>query len=107
MQNIKKANLQANNNWNIKFITSEPGLEVTPESLSLYYKFAKFNFDCGDYAQANDMIDNYMSLFTNPPKPAVENDGEGEEDEGMWITRRIVPLPTTVQRNWVIPICTI
>lgn len=23
-----------------------------------------------------------MSLFTNPPKPTVENDGEGEEDEG-------------------------
>jgi translation initiation factor 3 subunit E len=76
--NHYQANLVQNNNWNIKFITSEPGFEVTPETISTYYKFAKFNYDCGDYQQARDMLENYISLFASPPKPKDEDD---EDDE--------------------------
>jgi translation initiation factor 3 subunit E len=73
-----RANLVQNNNWNIKFITSEPGLEITPESISTYHKFAKFNFDCGDYATSREMLDNYISLFASPPKPKDEDEDEEE-----------------------------
>ena len=74
-----QANLIQNNNWNIKFITSEPGLEITPESIAAYYKFAKFNFDCGDYDTSREMLGNYISLFASPPKAVKDEDDEEEE----------------------------
>jgi translation initiation factor 3 subunit E len=79
--NQHQANLVQNNNWNIKFITSEPGFEITPEAISTYYKFAKFNFDCGDYQQGRDMLENYISLFSSPPKLPKEGE-EDDEEEG-------------------------
>lgn len=53
---------------------------ITSETIAAYYKFAKFNFDCGDYQTGRDMLENYISLFASPPKQR-KDDGEGEEDE--------------------------
>jgi translation initiation factor 3 subunit E len=55
-------------------------LEVTAETISTYYKFAKFNFDCGDYQQGRDMLENYISLFASPPKPTKEDDDDEEQE---------------------------
>jgi translation initiation factor 3 subunit E len=75
-----RANLVQSNQWNIKFLTSEPGFEITAETISTYYKFAKFNYDCGDYQQGRDMLENYLSLFASPPKVKEE---EEEDDENV------------------------
>ena len=77
-----KANLLQSNQWNVKFLTSEPGLEITPEAISTYHKFAKFNYDCGDYQQARDMLENYLSLFASPPKIREEDEEEEEMQSG-------------------------
>jgi len=76
-----RANLVQSNQWNVKFITSEPGFEVTPETIATYYKFAKFNYDCGDYQQGRDMLENYISLFASPPKPQKEGEEDEEDDQ--------------------------
>lgn len=55
--------------------------EITPETISTYYKFAKFNFDCGDYQQGRDMLENYISLFASPPKQRKDGEGDGDDDE--------------------------
>ncbi|KAL7555254.1 hypothetical protein ACHAWF_018912 [Thalassiosira exigua] len=54
---------------------------ITPETVAAYYKFAKFNFDCGDYQQARDMLENYISLHASPPKQRKEGEGDGNEND--------------------------
>ena len=51
---------------------------MTQETIDAYYKFAKFNFNCGDYQTGRDMLENYISLYASPPKPRKEED-EGDE----------------------------
>jgi translation initiation factor 3 subunit E len=48
--------------------------------LETFRETAKFQFECGDYQKARDMLDVYISLFAKPPAPT---DGEEEELEGM------------------------
>jgi len=74
-------NLVNNNQWNYKSLTSMATYNITPEILANYYKFAKFNFDCGDYQQSRDMLECYLSLFASPPKQRKEGEGEEEDDE--------------------------
>mmetsp|Transcript_32599 Transcript_32599/g.48632 ORF Transcript_32599/g.48632 Transcript_32599/m.48632 type:complete len:521 (-) Transcript_32599:58-1620(-) len=75
-----RANLVSSNQWNVQSITSNASYGITAETIDNYYKFAKFNFDCGDYQQGRDMIENYLSLFASPPKQRKE-DGDDEDDE--------------------------
>lgn len=51
---------------------------MTQDTIDAYYKFAKFNFNCGDYQTGRDMLENYISLYASPPKPRKEED-EGDE----------------------------
>jgi len=53
--------------------------EVTPDVVETYRQLAKFNFDCGDYQTARDMLENYLSLFASPPKPSDNDD----DDDGI------------------------
>jgi translation initiation factor 3 subunit E len=50
-------------------------LKITPQVVDTYRQLAKYNFDCGDYQASRDMLENYISLFANPPPP-VEDDDE-------------------------------
>ncbi|KAL3760338.1 hypothetical protein ACHAWU_006336 [Discostella pseudostelligera] len=76
-----RATLINNNQWNINSITSSPTLGITQETIAAYYKFAKFNFDCGDYINARDQIENYISLFASPPKQRKEGGEGGTNDD--------------------------
>jgi len=49
-----------------------------------YRKLARYNFDCGDYQSAREMLENYISLFAKAPAPTVTN----EEDEMVADDRR-------------------
>lgn len=42
--------------------------EVTPESLDALYKYAKFQFDCGNYAGAAEYLFHFRALNTNPER---------------------------------------
>lgn len=57
-------------------MSQEADLNITPEVCELYRESAKFQFECGAYQKARDMLENYISLFAKPPS----NTG-GEEDE--------------------------
>mmetsp|Transcript_597 Transcript_597/g.1306 ORF Transcript_597/g.1306 Transcript_597/m.1306 type:complete len:519 (-) Transcript_597:206-1762(-) len=75
-----RASLVNNNQWNVKYLTSMTSYGITTETIAAYYKFAKFNFDCGDYQQGRDMLENYISLFASPPKQRKDG-GEGDEGD--------------------------
>lgn len=51
---------------------------MTPQVVETYAQLAKYNFDCGDYQAARDMLENYISLFANPPA-----DTSAEEEDDM------------------------
>ena len=50
--------------------------EITPEVVETYREHAKFSFDCGDYQTAGKMLENYVSLFAQPPAPASTEDDD-------------------------------
>mmetsp|Transcript_39080 Transcript_39080/g.81772 ORF Transcript_39080/g.81772 Transcript_39080/m.81772 type:complete len:523 (+) Transcript_39080:104-1672(+) len=77
-----RASLVNNNQWNVKSLTSMATYEITPETIAAYYKFAKFNFDCGDYQQGRDMLENYISLHASPPKQRKDGEGDDEDEYG-------------------------
>jgi len=74
-----RASLVNSNQWNVESLTSMATHDITAETIATYYKFAKFNFDCGDYQQGRDMLENFISLYASPPKQRKE--GEGDEDD--------------------------
>lgn len=77
-----RATLVNNNQWNINsLISTTNSYGITQETIAAYYKFAKFNFDCGDYIQARDQIENYISLFASPPKQRKDGEGGGPNDD--------------------------
>jgi len=63
--------------WNITEI-SKQNLGITAEVVETYRQLAKFNFDCGDYRTACDMLSNIISLYAVAPLP--EDPNEEEED---------------------------
>lgn len=67
----------ASRKWSIAALSEEADLNITPEVLETYRQTAKFQFECGDYQRARDMLENYISLLAKPPAP----DNAGEEDE--------------------------
>lgn len=50
--------------------------KITPDVVENYRQLARYNFDCGDYQSARDMLDNYLSLFAKPPAPSVTDEDE-------------------------------
>lgn len=80
-----RANLVNSNQWNVESLTSMTAYGITPDTIATYYKFAKFNFDCGDYQQGRDMLENYISLHASPPKQRKDgeggNNGAGAEED--------------------------
>lgn len=78
----ERANLVHSNQWNVKSITSMTSYGITEETIATYYKFAKFNFDCGDYQQGRDMIENYISLYASPPKQRKDDGGDEDDQYG-------------------------
>lgn len=77
-----RASLVNSNQWNVKSLTSMATHDITPETIAAYYKFAKFNFDCGDYQQGRDMLENYISLHASPPKQGKDGGGDGADEYG-------------------------
>jgi translation initiation factor 3 subunit E len=55
-------------------------MNITPEVLEIYRKTAKFQFECGDYQTARDMLENYISLLAKPPAPTSTNDDDEMDD---------------------------
>ena len=55
-------------------------LKITPEVVESYRQWAKYNFDCGDYKAARDILENYISLYANPPK--TKKGGKDDDDDG-------------------------
>ena len=70
-----------NNQWNVKYLTSNPDYGITAETIETYYKFAKFNYETGNYQTGRDMIENYISLYSSPPKQRKEGEDGDEDDE--------------------------
>merc|ERR1711966_377622 len=70
------------NQWNLESLTSMTTYGITPETIATYYKFAKFNFDCGDYQQGRDMLENYISLHASPPKQRKDGEGGNHDNYG-------------------------
>lgn len=73
----EKTKLVSNGKWNLASL-SEINSSITSEVLETYRKTAKFQFECGDYKQARDMLETYISLLAKPPAP----EKAAEEDEG-------------------------
>jgi len=73
----EKNKLIASGKWSIGALSEDASLNITPEVLEIYRKTAKFQFECGDYQRARDMLENYISLLAKPPSPESKN----EEDE--------------------------
>jgi len=69
------------NQWNVKYLTSNPDYGITAETIETYYKFAKFNYETGNYQTGRDMIENYISLYSSPPKQRKEGEDGDEDDE--------------------------
>lgn len=70
----RRASLMQNGKWNVAGL-AEVG--ITSDVVETYRQLAKFNYDCGDYETARDMIECYLSLFSSPP----QSNNNGEDDE--------------------------
>ena len=69
--------LVSSGKWNLTVLSEEVDSSITPEMLEIYRKTAKFQFECGDYQRARDMLETYISLLAKPPTP--ENNAEEDE----------------------------
>jgi len=76
----QKTKLISDGKWSIAALSEEADLDVTPELLETYRKTAKFQFECGDYQRARDMLENYISLLAKPPAPT--NTSEEDDMDG-------------------------
>ena len=74
---VPKTKLVSSGKFNLASL-SETNSSITSEVLETYRKTAKFQFECGNYKSARDMLENYISLLAKPPAPEKAAD----EDEG-------------------------
>lgn len=65
--------------WNVQALSEMKDKGITKEMVETYRELARYNFDCGDYQAARDMLENYISLFAKPPVKSTGN----EEDEEL------------------------
>lgn len=77
---ISKTKLVKAGQWNITEISKQEELGITADVIDSYRRLAKFNFDCGDYTTARDMLSNIISLHAVAPLPK-EDDDEDEIDD--------------------------
>ncbi|OEU13103.1 hypothetical protein FRACYDRAFT_172037 [Fragilariopsis cylindrus CCMP1102] len=69
----EKTKLISEGQWSIDALSQKEDMNITPEVLEIYRKTAKFQFDCGDYQTARDMLENYISLLAKPPAPTIDS----------------------------------
>jgi len=58
--------LKAEKKWTLRDLEASHG--VAPESLDTLYKYAKFQFDCGNYSGAADILFHYRTFSVNAEK---------------------------------------
>eukprot|EP00531_Pseudo-nitzschia_arenysensis_P003830 CAMPEP_0116139198 /NCGR_PEP_ID=MMETSP0329-20121206/13179_1 /TAXON_ID=697910 /ORGANISM="Pseudo-nitzschia arenysensis, Strain B593" /LENGTH=510 /DNA_ID=CAMNT_0003634215 /DNA_START=161 /DNA_END=1693 /DNA_ORIENTATION=+ len=75
----EKTKLASSGKWNIASL-SQTVDAITPEVLETYRKTSKFQFECGDYQKARDMLETYISLLAKPPAP--QNAADDDEGDG-------------------------
>ena len=80
---LSQAKLAANGKWSVAGL-AESDLGITAEMVETYRELARYNFDCGDYQTARDMLENYITLFAKPPAATSKND----DDDMMGDNRR-------------------
>jgi translation initiation factor 3 subunit E len=80
-----QAKLLASGKWSLAALAEVKDLEITAEVVETYRELARYNFDCGHYQDARDMLENYISLFAKPPIKAQGND---DDDDLMGDNRR-------------------
>lgn len=61
--------------WNVAALSMKKEYGVTSKVMDTYRELAKFNFDCGDYQAAKNMLANIISLHAMPPLPK-DNDAD-------------------------------
>jgi len=76
----EKTKLISAGQWDIAALSQKADLKITNEVLEIYRKTAKFQFECGNYQRARDMLENYISLLAKPPAVANSNEDDEMED---------------------------
>jgi len=76
----EKTKLISAGQWDIVALSQKADLKITNEVLEIYRKTAKFQFECGNYQRARDMLENYISLLAKPPAVANSNEDDEMED---------------------------
>jgi translation initiation factor 3 subunit E len=72
--------LLAAGKWNVEGVKDLEGSGITDEVIETYRLHAKYRFDCGNYKESRDMLENYISLFAKAP---VQTSTEDDELEGF------------------------
>jgi len=67
-----------NEKWNIAGLVE---VGITSDVVETYRQLAKFNYDCGDYESARDMIECYLSLFSSQPQSNNNNNNNDTADD--------------------------
>lgn len=68
--------LIASGKWNVAALSQLEDSKITPDVVETYRMLARYNFDCGDYQSARDMLDNYLSLHAKAPAPKLTDEDE-------------------------------
>jgi len=73
----EKKKLISSGKWSLASLSQSVDSKITSEVLEIYRKTSKFQFECGNYQRARDMLETYISLLAKPPTP----ENSTEEDE--------------------------
>jgi len=73
----QRADLESKGLWTMAGL-AEAG--VTPAIVEAYRSLSKFHYDCGDYQNTLNMLDNYLSLFIKRPETGKD---ERREDASL------------------------
>jgi len=76
----EKTRLMQNNQWTVAGLQSSK-YKISPNTITTYRELAKFNYDCGDYQTAREMINSYLSLFASPPASNAEDDDDSQQQQ--------------------------
>jgi translation initiation factor 3 subunit E len=63
------AELQQTGNFTAEHF--ERSFGIAPETLDAYFKFAKFQYECGEYGKAYEMLSNYLTLTQSGTSTAM------------------------------------
>lgn len=72
----KKKDLVQGNNWSVLGLEKTSGVKA--DAIENYRKLAKFQYECGDYETAYNMLENYLSLFV--PQEKSNGDADAADD---------------------------